>query len=136
MIGYQQIDGLVQERRNSIVYALEVRLSCTDPSKWQILPPDLPTGCIVLSDITDHQESSPNIHTTVIYMTYFFGCCVIAWHFQVNECAHHKDEGRSDTGASRDPLEATEVDDSKPSFVSIKYSWTLLARYIYGVINI
>ena len=32
------IDGLVQERRNSIVSALELRLSCTNPSiykhKW------------------------------------------------------------------------------------------------------
>ena len=26
------IDGLVQERRNSIANALELRLSCTDPS--------------------------------------------------------------------------------------------------------
>ena len=29
-----QIDGLVQERRNSIANALELRLSCTNPSKW------------------------------------------------------------------------------------------------------
>ena len=28
-----QIDGLVQERRNSIANALELRLSCTNPSK-------------------------------------------------------------------------------------------------------
>ena len=31
-----QIDGLVQERRNSIANALELRLSCTNPSKWGI----------------------------------------------------------------------------------------------------
>ena len=30
----QQIDGLVQERRNPIVNALELRVSCTNPSKW------------------------------------------------------------------------------------------------------
>ena len=33
-----EIDGLVQERRNSIADALELRLSCTNPSKrlwWQ-----------------------------------------------------------------------------------------------------
>ena len=29
-----QIDGLVQERRNSIANALELRLSCTNPSRW------------------------------------------------------------------------------------------------------
>ena len=29
-----QIDGLVQERRNSIANALELRLSCTNPSKF------------------------------------------------------------------------------------------------------
>ena len=29
-----QIDGLVQERRNSIANALELRIFCTNPSKW------------------------------------------------------------------------------------------------------
>ena len=29
-----QIHGLVQERRNSIANALELRCSCTNPSKW------------------------------------------------------------------------------------------------------
>ena len=29
-----QIDGLVQERRNSIANALELRLSCTNPLRW------------------------------------------------------------------------------------------------------
>ena len=29
-----QFDGLVQERRNSIANALELRLSCTNPSSW------------------------------------------------------------------------------------------------------
>ena len=28
------IDGLVQDRRNSIANALELRLSCTNPSIW------------------------------------------------------------------------------------------------------
>ena len=32
--GIYQIDGLVQERRNSIANALELRLSCTNPSIW------------------------------------------------------------------------------------------------------
>ena len=33
------IDGLVQERRNSIATALELRLSCTNPSiyAWEAL---------------------------------------------------------------------------------------------------
>ena len=29
---YANIDGLVQDRRNTIANALELRLSCTDPS--------------------------------------------------------------------------------------------------------
>ena len=29
-----QIDGLVQERRYSNANALELRLSCTNPSQW------------------------------------------------------------------------------------------------------
>ena len=46
-----QIDGLMQERRNSIANALELRLSCTNPSnvsiteeekviavQWQMIP--------------------------------------------------------------------------------------------------
>ena len=32
---FYEIDGLVQERRNSISNALELRLSCTNPSKWK-----------------------------------------------------------------------------------------------------
>ena len=30
---WYKIDGLVQVRRNSIAYALELRLSCTNPPK-------------------------------------------------------------------------------------------------------
>ena len=32
------IDGLVQERRNSFVNALELRLYCTNPSTWLLIP--------------------------------------------------------------------------------------------------
>ena len=32
------INGLVQERRNSIADALELRLSCTNPSIWALKP--------------------------------------------------------------------------------------------------
>ena len=32
-----QTDGIVQERRNSIANALELRLSCTNPSKWYLI---------------------------------------------------------------------------------------------------
>ena len=34
MIKQGQIDGLVQERRNSIDNALQLRLSCTNPWRW------------------------------------------------------------------------------------------------------
>ena len=33
-LAYHHIGGLVQERRNSIANALELRLSCTNPSIW------------------------------------------------------------------------------------------------------
>ena len=29
-----QTDGLLQERRNSSALVMELRLSCTEPSKW------------------------------------------------------------------------------------------------------
>ena len=32
---FYEVDGLVQDRRNSISNALELRLSCTNPSKWK-----------------------------------------------------------------------------------------------------
>ena len=35
-----KIDGLVQERRNSSALAMELRLSCINPSKWY-------SGCLV-----------------------------------------------------------------------------------------
>ena len=43
--GEFKINGLVQERRNSIANALELRLSCTNPSKWPpfVVPPILPS---------------------------------------------------------------------------------------------
>ena len=31
-----QVDGLAQERRNSIANTLELRLSCTNPSMWRV----------------------------------------------------------------------------------------------------
>ena len=35
-VEYIQIDTLVQERRNDIANALELRLSCTNSSKWSL----------------------------------------------------------------------------------------------------
>ena len=35
--GNAEIDGLVQERHNSSVLAVELRLSCINPSKWYIM---------------------------------------------------------------------------------------------------
>ena len=32
--GEAKIDGLLQERRNSSALAMELRLSCTNPSRW------------------------------------------------------------------------------------------------------
>ena len=43
------IDGLMQERRNSIANALELRLSCIDPSIWY--HPNLIMNC------TKHQQN-------------------------------------------------------------------------------
>ena len=36
-LGYDKIDGLVQERRNSIANALELRLSCTNPLRGLVV---------------------------------------------------------------------------------------------------
>ena len=36
---WHHVDGLVQERRNSIANALDLRLSCTNPSMFPNLPP-------------------------------------------------------------------------------------------------
>ena len=46
-LSYLQIDGLVQEIRNSSALAMELRLYCTNPSKW------------LYSNI-GHQESNPS----------------------------------------------------------------------------
>ena len=46
-----EIDGLVQERRNSIANALELCLSFTNPSKWDLT---------VLNVILCWQESEPS----------------------------------------------------------------------------
>ena len=35
VLWFYEVDGLVQERRNSISNALELGLSCTNPSKWK-----------------------------------------------------------------------------------------------------
>ena len=51
MYVFKEMDGLVQERRNSIANAMGLRLSCTNPSKWpsafsllQALKDVAPTG--------------------------------------------------------------------------------------------
>ena len=45
-----QIDGLVQERRNSSALAMELRLSCTIPSKWSHV-------CTLSLCMTSHQQA-------------------------------------------------------------------------------
>ena len=37
---WSNIDGLVQERRNSSALAMELRLSCTKPSIWYVRLPE------------------------------------------------------------------------------------------------
>ena len=41
----KQIDGLVQEKRNSIANALELCLSCTNPSKYCAYLNSTKPGC-------------------------------------------------------------------------------------------
>ena len=49
-----KISGLVQERHNSIANALELRLSCTNPSKWGVQAyAEYPKDCI-------HTKIAPN----------------------------------------------------------------------------
>ena len=40
-ISYDYIDGLMQERRNSCVLAMDLRLSCITPSKSKVTPGDI-----------------------------------------------------------------------------------------------
>ena len=40
---HEQINGLVQERRNSSAKAMELRLSCNNPSKWAFISAEICT---------------------------------------------------------------------------------------------
>ena len=59
---YQHIDGLVQEGCNSSVFAMELCLSCTDPSIWNgsFFPP---VYCMVMymSWHTNHWHFAPTV---------------------------------------------------------------------------
>ena len=50
-----EIDGLVQERRNSIALAMELRLSCTNPSKCWSIPVDYKDQWWLLCLLSDMQ---------------------------------------------------------------------------------
>ena len=49
------IDGLVKERCNSIVNALELRLSCTNPSDMSSYKPTVSCSCMHTHPITELQ---------------------------------------------------------------------------------
>ena len=51
--GIKQISGLVQERRNSSAFAMELHLSCTNSSKWCM-------SCVLKSD--EFQGTTANIN--------------------------------------------------------------------------
>ena len=67
-IARSQIDGLVQERCNSSALAMELRLSCTNPSRWHSEPTEathpIPHVCGWLSELlgtktADNASSKP-----------------------------------------------------------------------------
>ena len=60
---YVQINGLVQERHNSIANALELHLSCTNPSKWW---PNYVMWCHMAS--LDHNTPLPSKCSSCVYM--------------------------------------------------------------------
>ena len=71
--------GLVQERRNSIANALELRLSCTNPSIWHDTVVDL-CGIALFSSLV-WVEAVPrfNIKTTSLGMNSHYRDETIVW---------------------------------------------------------
>ena len=69
-----KFDGLVQERRNSIANALELRLSCTNPTKWPCVPT---SGCL----FNDCSLSPLGLHRAV-WRSITGGCC----RWQLHSC--------------------------------------------------
>ena len=64
-----QTDGIVQERRNSIANALELRLSCTNPSKWYLIHISRPQ---LLSDnICGNCVGNSAFCLSLLYVTWF-----------------------------------------------------------------
>ena len=59
-----QIDGLVQERRNSIANALDLRLSCSNPSRWR-----LPNGTL---NLTQSRVTSRGLNKTYVILRKIF----------------------------------------------------------------
>ena len=59
-IGFVQvkIDGLVQERRNSSALPMELRLSCTNPSKCTL---DHQKNCLILQGLEVYIRDTPSI---------------------------------------------------------------------------
>ena len=55
----QQIDSLVQEKRNSSVLAMELRLSCTNPSKYSFISSSLKNSNSSFFSYFSLCESSP-----------------------------------------------------------------------------
>ena len=58
---WEQVDGLVQERRNSSALAMELCISCTNPPKW----------CIHASVIYANIGLGPNEHISVKFCLKF-----------------------------------------------------------------
>ena len=64
------IDGLVQERHNSIANALELRLSCTNPSIWYTVS-SLLTFNLKAYHVCGIRKTSPTVRLRHIYLPAF-----------------------------------------------------------------
>ena len=67
--------GLVQERRNSIANALELRLSCTNSSIW---PSPLPESVSILQQLWTWTKAVPHSLYMLLYYTGLTALYIVA----------------------------------------------------------
>ena len=80
-------DGLVQERRNSIANALELRLSCTNPSIWSLMNDEGTEWMITIHshgvNIIQEFNSSPLDKTASTFADDIFRCIFVNEKFYI-----------------------------------------------------
>ena len=79
------IDGLVQERHNSIANALELRLSCTNPSIWYTAS-SLLTFNLKAYHVCAIRKTSPTVRLRHIYLPAFLRLYSDHWRWKMGIC--------------------------------------------------